>query len=199
MDARPARRDDLEAVAATLAAAFDTDPAWTWVFRDPGRRTDQLRAVWTLLLEASVDHGWVWLTPGAGAVTHWVPPGIPELSSTEEDRLEELLAELLGPDVDRSDALMAGLAAAHPTGPDHYYLSLFGTRPDQRGKGLGMALLADNLARIDTEGTPAYLESTNAANLVRYRSVGFADHGSFALPDGGPVVTTMWRPPPASV
>jgi len=137
----------------------------------------------------------VWLTPGAGAVTQWVPPGIPELSPTEEQRLDELLAELLGPAVDRSDALMAGFAATHPTGPDHYYLSLFGTRPDQRGKGLGMALLAHNLARIDTEGMPAYLESTNPANLDRYRSVGFADHGSFALPDGGPVVTTMWRPP----
>ena len=56
-----------------------------------------------------------------------------------------------------------------------------------------MALLADNLARIDAEGRPCYLESTNPVNLDRYRSVGFADHGEFSLPDGGPTVTTMWR------
>ena len=58
-----------------------------------------------------------------------------------------------------------------------------------------MALLADNLARIDREGAAAYLESTNPANLARYRSVGFVDLGSFTLGDDGPVVTTMWREP----
>ena len=58
-----------------------------------------------------------------------------------------------------------------------------------------MALLADNLARIDAEGRPAYLESTNPANLERYRSFGFADRGTFTLGDDGPAVTTMWRDP----
>jgi hypothetical protein len=58
-----------------------------------------------------------------------------------------------------------------------------------------MALLADNLARIDAEGAPAYLESTNPANLDRYRSAGFVDRDEFALGDAGPVVTTMWREP----
>ena len=58
-----------------------------------------------------------------------------------------------------------------------------------------MALLADNLARVDADGMPAYLESTNPVNLARYRSVGFVDADRFALPDGGPVVTTMWREP----
>jgi hypothetical protein len=56
-----------------------------------------------------------------------------------------------------------------------------------------MALLETNLARIDTVGKPAYLESTNPANLDRYRSVGFMDHGEITLPEGGPTVTTMWR------
>ena len=197
MDVRPAGPDDLPAVAATLSAAFDADPAWTWVFRDPDRRLDQLQAVWMLLLEAAAGYGWVWMTPGAGAVTQWIPPGLPELSPVDEARMEDLLAELLGPDVGRSEVLMAGFGANHPAGPDHYYLSLFGTRPDRRGHGLGMALLADNLARIDADEAPAYLESTNPANLDRYRSVGFVDHGSFTLPLGGPVVTTVWREPRA--
>jgi hypothetical protein len=42
---------------------------------------------------------------------------------------------------------------------------------------------------------PAYLESTNPANLRRYEGVGFAASGTFELPDGGPTVTTMWREP----
>jgi GNAT superfamily N-acetyltransferase len=195
MTGRPAGPDDLSAVATTLAGAFDTDPAWTWVFPDPVRRPVQLRAIWLLLLEGAVDHGWIWTTADAGAATVWIPPGKPELTPAQEARVTEVFEELLGPDVWRSTLLGEAFEAAHPAAPEHYYLSLFGTRPDLRGQGLGMALLADNLAHIDAEGVPAYLESTNPANLDRYRSVGFVDHGSFALGDDGPVVTTMWREP----
>jgi GNAT superfamily N-acetyltransferase len=195
VDASRAGPDDLPLVADTLALAFGADPAWTWVFNDPDRRTEQLGAVWMFLLEASVGHGWVWMTSGAGAVTQWIPPGRPELTPDEEIRMERLMEELLGPEVWRAEALMAGFSAVHPEGPDHFYLSLFGTHPAARGQGLGMALLADNLARVDGEGAAAYLESTNPANLDRYRSVGFVDRASFTLPDGGPTVTTMWRDP----
>jgi len=196
MDTRRAGPDDLPAVAATLAAAFDADPAWTWVFPDPDRRPDQLRAFWMLLLEGAVDLGWVWTTPDAGAATLWIPPGEPELAPAQAAREGALWEELLGPDVWRATILGEAFERAHPKFPEHYYLSLFGTRPDRRGQGLGMSLLADNLARIDAEGVPAYLESTNPVNLDRYRSVGFADHGEFRLGDDGPAVTTMWRAPP---
>ncbi len=195
MDARTAGPDDLARVADTLALAFHADPAWSWVFEDPGRRPDQLRAVWGALLDASVAHGWIWMTPGAGSVTQWIPPGVDELTPAEEAALERLMGDLLGDRVGRATALVERLADARPKGPDHYYLSLFGTRPEQRGRGLGMALLADNLARIDAERRPAYLESTNPANLERYRSVGFVDATSFTLPHDGPTVTTMWREP----
>lgn len=193
MDAHRAGADELEAVATTLAGAFLDDPAWSWVFVDRDRRAADLRAVWLLLLEGAVDLGWIWTTPGAETATLWIPPGEPELADPQAARIGPLFAELLGDGLPRVNALMERFMTAHPAGPDHYYLSLFGTRPDCRGRGIGMALLADNLAVIDAEGAPAYLESTNPANLDRYRSVGFADHGVFDLPDGGPTVTTMWR------
>lgn len=186
-------------IAWTLAGAFDGDPAWCWVFPDPDHRPGQLHAFWLLLLEGAVDLGWVWTTPDGGAATLWIPPGHPELAPAQAARVDGLWEELLGPDVWRSEVFGTAFEAAHPTSPEHYYLSLLGTRPDRRGHGLGMALLADNLARIDAEGAPAYLESTNPANLERYRSVGFADLGEFRLGDDGPVVTTMWRDPPTSV
>ena len=193
MDARRAQAADLPAVAATLAGAFMDDPVWSWVFTDPGIREGQLDAIWSLLLEGSVGYGWIWMTPGAEAATLWIPPGMPELAEPQAARIGPLFHDLLGPDVGRGDALMERFVTTHPAAPDHFYLSLFGTRPDCRGRGIGMELLADNLARVDLEGRPAYLESTSAANLERYRSVGFVDHGGFGLPDGGPTVVTMWR------
>ena len=58
-----------------------------------------------------------------------------------------------------------------------------------------MALLAENLATIDAERVPAYLESSNPANNARYERQGFNQIGSFSRPDGGAQVSTMWRDP----
>lgn len=193
MGAHRARPDELPALATTLAGAFHDDPVWSWVLPDPVVRPRQLAAVWTVLLEAAVDYDWTWSAAEAAAATVWIPPGRSELPEPHEARLVALVQELLGPDTGRIDALGTHFEQAHPTEPDHYYLSLFGTHPDHRGRGIGMDLLIDNLALVDAEHRPAYLESTNPANLDRYRSVGFEDASVFALADGGPVVTTMWR------
>ena len=56
-----------------------------------------------------------------------------------------------------------------------------------------MALLAHNLAAIDAEGMPAYLESTNAANDKRYEGNGFRKVGSFSRLDDMLTISTMWR------
>ena len=93
---------------------------------------------------------------------------------------------------------MAAVFAAfeeHRPSQEHQYLDLLATRPTDRGRGVGMALLAVDLAELDAIGRPAYLESSNPANLARYESVGFRRLDAFALPYGGPVIDTMWRDP----
>jgi GNAT superfamily N-acetyltransferase len=82
----------------------------------------------------------------------------------------------------------------HPRHEPHAYLSLLATHPDHRGKGSGQRLLADDLARFDADGAPAYLESTNPGNDHRYERAGFRRIGGFeAVIDGAPIAT-MWRP-----
>lgn len=107
--------------------------------------------------------------------------------------MEPLLTELLGA---RAALVLAGLAQFdefHPRTEPHHYLSLLGVDDAFRGRGIGMALLAHNLARFDAEGIPSYLESSNPANNTRYQSVGYDPIGSFEMAPGGPVVTGMWR------
>jgi len=77
----------------------------------------------------------------------------------------------------------------------HYYLSLLATHDHHRGKGLGMALLRENLALIDAEGMPAYLESTKRGIFSRYERLGFGSIGAFTLPGSGPRVDQLWREP----
>ncbi|MFX8063463.1 hypothetical protein ABTK67_19065, partial [Acinetobacter baumannii] len=62
-----------------------------------------------------------------------------------------------------------------------------------RGHGMGMGLLAANLAQIDAAGYPAYLESSNRVNDERYERLGFVKVGEFSAPHGGPTLYCMWR------
>jgi GNAT superfamily N-acetyltransferase len=187
--ARRATVQDLESVTETLWLAFAEDPLWSWAFPNHA----QLRSWWRLLVSSALGHGWVWTTKGDAAAAVWIPPGRLELSAEQEVEAEALLRKLLSARADEVLALLERFGASHPQGPPHYYLSLLGTRPDERGRGLGMALLAENLREIDAEGAPAYLESSNPANVPRYEALGFAATGAFATPDGAHEVTTMWR------
>lgn len=197
MIVRVAVAEDTDKVARTLAEAFYQDPVWSWAFDDPARRMAQHEAWFRLLTQSALPLEWVWTTEHYEAVSVWVPPGCPELDEAGEARLGPLLEEALGSRAALVFEVFDRFEAAHPRTQDHYYLSLLGTHTEHRGAGIGMSLLAENLARLDADQMPAYLESTNPANLRRYESVGFGVHGAFDLPDGGPTVTTMWRDPRA--
>jgi GNAT superfamily N-acetyltransferase len=195
MPARVATLADLDVLTETIQLAFDDDPVWGRAFGHPDKRTYDVAAFWRLWLEGALRHPWVWMADAAAAVSVWIPPGENEMSDDQDAAFKLLAESSLGRrGAAYLDAVMARFAEAHPHGEPHYYLSLLGTHPAHRGHGLGMALLAENLTLIDAEGAAAYLESSNPANDQRYQRLGFAIHGHFKLPEGGPTVTTMWRP-----
>jgi GNAT superfamily N-acetyltransferase len=55
----------------------------------------------------------------------------------------------------------------HPSQP-HWYLPLIGVDPVHQRKGYGSALLQHVLLQCDRDHAPAYLESTNPANIRLY-------------------------------
>lgn len=193
---RIAGSQDVDVVAGIMAAAFYSDPVWGWAFPDPERRLEQHHAAWGFMVEAALEHEWVFLTEGGGAAALWIPAGRPELSAEQAERFDELLREICGEWAGRALDTVERFDRAHPeVEQPFYYLSLLGTHPDHRGKGLGMGLVAESLVRIDEAGAAAYLESTNPANHRRYESVGFEPWASFELAEDGPDVLQMWRPP----
>jgi GNAT superfamily N-acetyltransferase len=149
-----------------------------------------------MLVDAAMRHDWVWQTTNRAATSVWIPPGKAELTDAEAAAIEALVAASLGEGADRVSHIFETFDEAHHRHAEepHYYLSILATDPAQTGHGYGLGLLAANLEAIDREHQPAYLEASNPANVPLYQRYGFEVDSVFDLPDGGPTVTTMWRP-----
>ena len=187
---------DADHVAQVLALAFAGDPVWgDWTFAGLGADERVVRGdrYWRPYVDAALKYDGIRVTGDGGAVAIWVPPGVAEMDHDDETALERMLAEVVPGREDDLHEAYRRFEDSHPHGEPHWYLSLLATHPDHRGRGLGVALVQDQLDEVDAAHLPAYLESTNDVNLARYGRLGFERRGTFGLPDG-PTVTTMWRP-----
>jgi GNAT superfamily N-acetyltransferase len=189
---RIATIEDLDGITETLSTAFRYDPVWSlWAFPEPAA----LEACWRFVIETSLRYPTTWVVGDYAAAAVWIPPGGSVVPSDREAEYESLVGELVGHRAAEVMELDERFEALHPHERPHYYLPLLGTHPDHRGQGLGMRLLAHNLAQFDREGIPTYLESTDSANDHRYESLGFVKVGEVPTPDGRHSASLMWRDP----
>jgi GNAT superfamily N-acetyltransferase len=189
---RSAAAEDLPIVAACLASAFYDDPLWgRWTFPDESRRRPDLLSFMTLQAQLGAAPGWTAMTTNGESVAIWTPPGGSYGSPDQEPLIGEALSRLFKARAPAIRELFKQFEEHTPRGR-FYHLEWWATDRRHAGRGLGGALLRENLARVDAEHLPSYLESTNPVNLPRYETLGFRAIGEFA-PPGGPVVTTMWR------
>jgi GNAT superfamily N-acetyltransferase len=162
------------------------------MFPDEGNRAQGLSKLMGFFATCGVARGGTQMTAEGEAVAVWFAPGVPEMTPADEAAFGPLLDEVFGPRAADVHALFDLFDEHFPDGDRHHYLSLWATHRDHAGHGIGTALIRENLARIDAERMPAYLESTNPVNLPRYEALGFQRRDDFG-PPGGPVITTMWR------
>ena len=190
---RRATHDDVDRIASIITDAFLDDPCWGWAFPDQSRRHQQQGWLWRSMALGALRYPWVWITENEAAVSVWIPPDGTELSAEQEATVEPTLRHMLGDGADRALRTLELFDENHPHDEPHHYLSLLAVDPAQRGRGLGLGLLQDNLRVLDRSGGAAYLEASNPANVPLYQRYGFVVRGSFTLPEGGPEVVTMWR------
>jgi GNAT superfamily N-acetyltransferase len=191
---RKATLADAPRLALALASAFQDDPVIAWVFPDQRRRRAVLPAFMEFRLrKLAFPHDQIWMIGDGAAAAVWLPPpGMGQQSRWQRLGLLPPLVRFLGL---RTASVLSGLnrmEERHPHDRPHWYLFILGTEQPAQGQGLGSALLAHMLARVDADGMPAYLESSNQRNLALYGRHGFEVSGEVVIP-GGPRIWPMWR------
>ena len=194
MASRSIAADDLALVTSIITQAFADDPVWGPALRRSDGTTVDLEPYWRPFVKGAIRLGTATMTDDGAAVAMWIPPGENELDADGLAELHAFVTRALDEDARHAlEDLYERFEASRAGRPDHYYLSLLATHPAHRGHGRGQELLANDLAAWDSEGVPAYLESTNPANDHRYARAGFRPDGGFSAVRNSAWINAMWR------
>ena len=189
---RPVEVAQIPALLEVLARAFRDDPFVAWVVRGgPGREMRAAAYFDLMLRRVSVARGGAFATQSPTGVAAWVPPGAwPPSVSSQVAMLPQTLS-FVG--LARLGVVSEGaerMEALRPRVP-HWHLALLGVDPDAQRQGAGAALLADGLARAESDGVPAHVETSVPANVAFYERAGFRVVNRIVLPGDGPPVWAL--------
>lgn len=193
-----------DAAATILTAAFRDDPMVQYVMPDPATRARLLPWFLGATLRYGLRSGAVYTTSGAPrGVAIWLPPGKTSLTLGGMLRTGLLVAPLkLGRLGGARFLAMASaterLHKATAPGP-HWYLWGLAVDPPWQRRGIGGALLRPVLDQAEAAGLPCYLETFNEASLPFYQAHRFAITATVELPNGGPPLWALLRPPASSI
>lgn len=157
--------EDVPSVGALMALAFATDPFVRWILPDPHDFVTGSLTHAGITTAPAFEMGTVYMIGDAFGAAVWVAPG-----AMFERKDEAVDGSAAMPD--EMAKLIQKSEVYRPSEP-HWYLAYIAVDPVHRGKGLGTALMNYSLDIIDCQRMPAYLVSTNAANLSIYKRHGF--------------------------
>jgi ribosomal protein S18 acetylase RimI-like enzyme len=185
---------DIDAVALTLAKAFEDDPVKLFLTGGKSLAPERTTPFFTAFQRIQLPHGLVFTTPGLEAASIWAPPGEWKIPITKIVRHSPAFLKLYGVRFFSNLGVLADMEKLHPTEP-HYYLEVIGTDPAHQGKGFGSKLMGPILDRADREGVGAYLESSKESNVSFYSRFGFEVTQELHHRRNGPTMWLMWRDP----
>ena len=188
-----ARVSDQAALIETLAQAFQTDPALSWISPDAAHRARALRSLFRTLVPADMREGVALRASGDEAAALWRAPGQAHSGTLEFLRTVVPLIATFGAALPRGLKVQAGIDAHRPQ-TRFWYLHYVGVRPEHQGKGHGGRIIRAQTAIADAEALPCWLETATAENVPLYERLGFVTQVEWDVPGGGPHFWGMMRP-----
>ena len=199
IEVRTAAADAVPKVAAALADAFINDPVYTWLLPGSLRLQARLRAMFAAEMEQYVlpNGGTVWTTFGCDGAVAELPPGAWEMPKSFTGKEAFRWVRAFGMRSPLAMRVQRAMEERHLREP-HFYVRTVGVRTALQGRGVGSALMQPTLQRADSAGLPTYIEASTERSAALYERLGFLHMDVLELPDGGPPVWRMRRPPAGS-
>jgi GNAT superfamily N-acetyltransferase len=191
----PLAFDDVAGGADLFARAFDADGMARLITPDPVERRSFLLHGGRKQIERAMPYRHVFGAYEAKVlrgIAVWLPPGV-TVRSTEAPPLRSL-PRLVRLAVTRGPALVVYLRArggrlAEMQATGGWHLAFLATHPDHQRRGIARRLLQHVLVRADTDGVPAWLETSDPVNPPIYERFGFVTVGT--VPGHG-TLPTFW-------
>ncbi|WP_168452677.1 GNAT family N-acetyltransferase [Sphingopyxis microcysteis] len=187
---------DQPALIETLAQAFQTDPALSWILPDPSQRARALRSLFHTLVPADMRAGVALRSAGDEAAALWRAPGQAHGGTLEFLRTVLPLIATFGTALPRGLKVQGSIDAHRPQGR-FWYLHYVGVRTEHQGKGQGGRIIRAQTAVADADGLPCWLETATPENVPLYERLGFVTQVEWDVPGGGPHFWGMMRAPGA--
>lgn len=184
--------DQLPAIIETLAQAFQTDPALSWILPDPDHRARALRSLFRVLVPADARVGLALRSDGDEAAALWRSPGRAGSGMAEFLRSVLPLVATFGTALPRGLKVQGSIDAHRPKGR-FWYLHYVGVRPEHQGRGHGGRIIRAQTAAADAEGLACWLETATPENVPLYERLGFVTRVEWDVPGGGPHFWGMER------
>ncbi|RXF73025.1 GNAT family N-acetyltransferase [Hansschlegelia zhihuaiae] len=190
LEATEAAPEDAERAVATITLAFAADPVARWSLGDAAGFLRHFPAIVSAFGGRAFEHGSAHQVGGFAGSALWLPPGV----DADEEALAAIFEEAVGVEL-KNDvyAVLEQMEQNHPAEPC-WYLPMIGVDPRRQGQGLGSVLLRHALDRCDRDGLPAYLESSNPANVSLYERHGFESTGVIQAGSSPPIRAMLRKP-----
>ncbi len=183
-----AKAQDRARLIQTALVAFVTDPMVRWISDGAAAFLEATGDFFDAFGGRAFEHGSAWTANDGQAVAMWLPPGV----EPDGEKMLEILQKFAPQErLEDMFVVLGQMEQFHPH-EEHWYLPIIGCDPMYLGQGLGGMLMKTALERVDADGLPAYLESSNPRNVSLYERHGFEvigeiQHGS------SPVMLPMYR------
>lgn len=192
----PGTRADYDELVVLMGDTFAKDAGMRVLVGEHSDLRERMHALYGAAIAAPLGNGTVDVARKDGVILGaaiWHLPGA--LSDSFWHYLPQTGRYLRAfgfPGVLRALRIYSQAGTYRPRTP-HWYLQGIGVNELARGRGIGSVLLDHRLARIDAQGQPAYLESSNKRTGKLYATRGFeVTRRIDAWPAHAPY--GMWRP-----
>lgn len=186
---------DCGLVTHMITRAFAEDPLLNWIALNDSRRLLRISRLVKTTVELFMPVGESYIEENGKGCALWVKPAAPVFSLWQTSQIMIMLGMVAGwrrlSEMIEFYRQFENLAPQEPA----FHLFYLAVLPEERGQGIGSALLQPVLQHCDAERIPAYLENTNRANLHLYERHGFRLTRQWRVAEQGPSIWCMYRDP----